>query len=328
MIRKILVALLCAPVLLLSLWAFGAICYDAPYPRPANLAIALVWAAGLVLIGRRLGRVRNRLAVWACFFLAVLVPWLSKKPSNNRGWAPEFARTPSAALEGDVVTFTNFRNFDYRADGTPIERWESRRFRLSKLRHMDFFMTYWGGGTMVGHPMFGFDFGEDGHLVFSIESRREKNETYGLISGLYRQFELIYIVGSESDVVRLRTNFRKNEDVYLYRLKIRETTTRLRFSEYIETLNRFNRKPAWYNVLTANCTTSLRGQFTTEERHTLDWRILANGKFDELVAERGILDGGMSFPELKKRSHINPAAHKNTDPRTFSEAIRQGLPGF
>ena len=328
MFRKLFLILLIIILAPVTLWAFGAICYDAPYPRIANIAIALLWLVAMFFAIKRLQRARSRLGAWLCLFLAVLVPWLMKKPSDSRDWAPEFARTPSATIQGDVVTFTNFRNFDYRSDGTPIERWETRSFHMSKLKNMDFFMTYWGGGTLVGHPMFSFDFGDEGHVVFSIESRREKGEEYGLISSLYRQFEVAYLVGSESDIVRLRTNVRKDETVYLYRLKIRETTTKLRFTEYLDSLNRFHQKPAWYNVITANCTTCLRAQFTTAERNTLDWRIIINGKFDELISERGIFEGSLTFPELKRRSLINSAARAHPDPRTYSDVIREGRPGF
>ena len=312
---------------LATAWTFGAIYFDAPFPGVGNLCLALLWLAGL-LFGFLRVRGRKRLLVWLGAFLLVIIPWLFKKPQNTREWAPEFAHVPSAIINGDLVTFTNFRHFDYHTDGTPIEKWETRSFHLSKLRHMDFFMTYWGTGRLVGHPIFSFDFGDDGHVAFSIESRREKGEIYGLISGLYKQFELLYIVSDESDVIRSRTNFRKDENVYLYRLHIKDTTTRLRFSEYVDSLNRRAAEPEWYNVVTANCTTAVRGQITTRERHSLDWRILANGKLDELLNERGILDKSMPFPELKAKSHINPVAHEHPEPEKFSEVIREGVPGF
>jgi len=311
-----------------TLWTFGAIYFDAPLPGLGNLLLAVAWLAVLITGLRRVKGWRQRGSVWLAAFLLVMVPWWFKKPSNLRPWSPEFSHTPSAVIEGDIITFRNFRNFDYQQDGTPIERWETRQFHLSKLRHMDFLMTYWGKGRLIGHPIFSFDFGEEGHVAFSIESRREKGEAYDLISGLYKQFELLYIVGSESDIVRCRTNFRVDENVYLYRLKIKETTVRLRFSEYVESINRFAEKPAWYNVVTANCTTAVRGQITTGERRSLDWRIIANGKLDELLNERGILEKSLPFAELKRRSHINPVAHKHPEPEGFSEVIRQAVPGF
>lgn len=327
LLKRFLSAVLVALLALVSLWTFGAIFYDAPFPGVGNLVLALIWVGLLGFAICRWRRRRARLLAWLTLFLIVFIPWLFKKPSDHRHWSPEFARTPSVAIEGDVVTFTNFRNFDYHPDGTPIERWETRSVHLSKLRHMDFFLTYWGS-TLVGHPVFSFDFGDEGHIAFSIESRREKGEIYGLISSLYKQFELIYVVAPESDIMRSRTNFRKGEEVYLYRLHIKETTARLRFSEYLDSINRFHEKPAWYNVITSNCTTAVRGQFTTAERNTRDWRIIFNGKLDELINERGIFYNKVPFAELKRRSHINPAAQANPAAETFSDVIRQGRLGF
>lgn len=328
MLRKLIFALLVFVLTPVTLWALGAIYFDGPLGPVGNILLAAFWVILLAFAVTRSRRTGLRFLAWLGLFLVVTVPWLLKKPSATRNWEIESSKVPSVVLEGDLVTITNFRNFDYQPDGTPVEKWETRQFHLSKLKHMDFFMTYWGGRTLVGHPIFAFDFGDEGHVAFSIESRREKGETYDLFRSLYKQYELVYIAGSESDLIRVRTNFRKGEDVFLYRLKIQETTTRLRFAEYLDSLNYFAEKPSWYNAVTANCTTAVRGQITTEERHSLDWRILANGKLDEALHEIGIFDKSLPFPELKKRSHINPAALANPDPATFSETIRKGLPGF
>jgi len=328
MFRKLLFALIVFLLTPVTLWTLGAIYYDGPLGRIGNVLIAIFWLILLTFAVTRSRKTGARFVGWLALFLVVFVPWSFKKPSANRNWETESAKIPSVTIEGDLVTFTNYRNFDYQPDGTPIEKWETKQFHLSKLKHMDFFMTYWGGRTMVGHPVFSFDFGDEGHVAFSIESRREKGETYDVLPSLYKQYELVYIAGSESDIIRLRTNFRKGEDVFLYRLKIQETTTRLRFSEYLDSINHFAAKPSWYNAVTANCTTAVRGQITTHERHSLDWRILANGKLDEALNELGIFDKSLPFPELKQRSHINPAALANPDPATFSETIRKGRPGF
>lgn len=328
MLKKIWIGLLLFILFPITLWTIGAIWFDGPLPGIGNGFLAVFWVILLVFAVTRSKRFRLRFTGWLVMFLVVFIPWSFKKPSNHRNWETESAQTPGVMLQGDLITFTNFRNFDYQPDGTPIEKWETRQFHFSKLKHMDFFMTYWGGRKLVGHSIFSFDFGDEGHVAFSIESRREKGEVYNVLTSLYKQFELVYIVGAESDLIRLRTNFRKDEDVYLYRLNIKETTTRLRFIEYIASINRFQARPAWYNAITANCTTAVRGQITTEERYSLDWRILVNGKLDEALNDLGIFDKSLPFSELKKRSHINPVALANPDPATFSETIRKGLPGF
>ena len=88
----------------------------------------------------------------------------------------------------------------------------------------------------------------------------------------------------------MRTNFRKGEDVYLFRINSTPERERARFLEYITQLNQLYAKPRWYNVLTTNCTTSIRSQRAAADRAPWDWRMLANGKADEMLYERGALD--------------------------------------
>jgi len=327
-LEKAGVAALVVVLSAVTVWSVGAIHFDGPFPGWTNTLLAGLWLALLVGALKFFKSPARRLAAWFALWLVVVIPWSLKKPSHDRDWPAEFARVASADVDGDEVTFRNFRSFDYQADGTPAERWVTRKVRLSNLRGMDFFMTYWGDGTLVGHPIFSFDFGADGHVAFSIESRREKDETYSLLGGLYKRYEMIYIVGDESDIIRLRTNFREGESVYLYRLHVRQSTVILRFMEYLDAMNRIDTNPRFYDTLTGNCTTAIRAQITTSERKSMDWRIFANGKLDELFFERDMLSKELPFTELKQRSLINPVARTHPGMEGFSEKIRENLPGF
>jgi hypothetical protein len=139
-------------------------------------------------------------------------------------------------------------------------------------------------------------------------------------------FELTYVVADERDVVRVRSNFRKGEDVYLYRLKA--TRARESFIEYIRTVNELHERPRWYNAITNNCTTAIRQQRAASDRAPWDWRMLANGLGDELLYETGAIDRSLPFSVLKRLSHINPRARAAGDAADFSERIREGLPGM
>jgi len=326
--KKAGVAALVAVLAGLTLWSFGAIHFDAPFPGWPNTLLAVLWLALLLCALQFFRKPSRRFTAWLVLWLLVWIPWSLKKPSHDRDWPAEFARVASADVDGDEVTIRNFRSFDYVADGTPVERWATRKVRLSNLRGMDFFMTYWGDGTLVGHPIFSFDFGTDGHVTFSIESRREKDEMYSLLGGLYKRYEMIYVVGDESDIIRLRTNFREREDVYLYRLHVRQSTVMLRFMEYLDAMNRIDSHPRFYDTLTGNCTTAIRAQITTSERNSMDWRIFANGKLDELFFERDMLTKELPFAELKQRSLIKPVALAHPGIEGFSAKIRENLPGF
>lgn len=308
-------------------WAFGAFWFDFPLV-PVRHVIAWVFAAGALaaLVFVRPWW-RSQLVLAAAIGL-VMAWWLTLEPSNDRDWQPDVAKTAYAEIDGDVVTIHNVRNCIYRTedDYTPV--WETRTVRLSQLTGADIFIDYWGSPWMA-HPIVSFQFADAPPLCFSIETRKTVGENYSAIGGLYRQFELIYIASDERDVIRVRTNYRKGEDVYLYRVKMTPAQARERFHEYLRSLNALRDHPRWYNAITTNCTTSIRDQHPTAERPPWDWRILLNGKGDELMYERHtIATAGLPFAELKKRAWINPAAKAANDSPDFSRLIREGRPGF
>jgi hypothetical protein len=311
-------------LLLWTLWAFGALWFDFP------LAALRPWAAGgfavLVLLAVILlkPRWRAKLAL-ALGNLLVMLWWLNQQPLQKRDWKPEVAVTPYAVIVGDAVTFHQVRNFDYRTEEDFTPRYETRRLDLNKLRGVDLFLNYWGSPFMA-HPIFSFDFGEEGRICFSIETRPEKGESYSALGGLYRKFELFYVVADERDVVRLRSNFRKGEDVYLYRLKA--PFAKASFMEYVRTVNELHERPRWYNAITNNCTTAIRQQRAASQRAPWDWRMLANGLIDNLMYERGVIDRSLPFAELKSLSRVNQRANDAGDAEDFSDRIREGLPGM
>jgi hypothetical protein len=316
-----IVALLCIA------WAAGALAFDSFLPGWGTPVAILYVLASLALIILVPGHWRKLCAILAAF-VVVLVWWRMLKPSNDRPWQPDVARTAWAEMAGDTVTLHNVRNCDYRSETDYTARWEDRTVRLSQLTGVDLAITYWGSPWMA-HPIASFQFADAAPVCFSIETRKEIGEGYSAVAGLYRQFELIYIAADERDVIRLRTNFRSGEDVYLYRTTASAEQARGRFLEYVSTLNDLHTKPRWYNALTTNCTTTIRSQHDAAQRAPWDWRLLANGKADELMFERGMFaTGGLSFPELKRRVHINAAAVHADSAADFSKRIRAGVPGF
>jgi hypothetical protein len=99
--------------------------------------------------------------------------------------------------------------------------------RISQIIGIDIAVNYWGS-PWIAHRIVNFQFADAPPLCFSIEIRKKLGQTYSTIGGLYRQFELIYIVADERDVIRLRTNYRK-EDGYLYHTTISPERARERF---------------------------------------------------------------------------------------------------
>jgi hypothetical protein len=327
MVRLLGWATLGLVLLLTAAWEIGAICFDAPLGA-ANKLAAIMFGIMLIVVLVAVRPLKVMLVVWAGIFGIVVLTWLSQKPREDRRWQPDVAQTAWADIQGDTVTLHNVRNCDYRTETDYTPRWETRTVQLSKLTGFDLAICYWGSPWMA-HPILSFQFEGVPPVCFSIETRKEVGESYSALGGLYRQFELIYVVADERDVLRLRTNIRTGEDVYLYRTTASADEARGRFMEYLTTLNSLHQQPRWYHAIATNCTSAIRSQRASGARLDWDWRFLVNGKADELLFERGILSHpGLPFEELKKRSLINRDAKSASRAENFSERIRRYRPGF
>ena len=318
--------LLLAPPLAISLlWGSAALWVDGPEARSlAGLAVAVFALGGLasLLAVRPFAR---GLGIYALLFLSVLGGWLTLSPSNERSWEPGVARLARGTLSGDTLTIQNLRNFRYRSETDYDERWQERRYDLSQLRGADLFLSYWGS-PWIAHTIMSWDFGDGGHLAISIETRKERDESYSALLGFFRQFELYYVVADERDLVGVRTHHR-GEDVYLYRLAAAPETARRVLLDYLEEINALAERPRWYHALTHNCTTMIRHHVqNVAPGNPFDWRILVNGRLDELGYLRGTIDTSMPFAELRRTSAISERAKARAIDAGFSERIRAGLP--
>jgi hypothetical protein len=309
-------------------WGILAVYYSNLPAGVRPYAAALFGLAALMILLFVRPRLRGK-AIFLALFALLVIWWQAMPPSNNRDWQPDLATLAWAEIVGDKVTVHNIRNCDYRSETDFTCHYYDKTFDLAKLKGVDFYLVYWGS-PKIAHTMMSFDFEGQGNVCFSIETRKEKGEEYSTVKGFFRQYEIIYIVADERDLVRLRTNYRekgKGEDVYLYRLNATPEMTRKIFLSYLGEVNRLKERPEWYNALTGNCTTSIR-QHTMpfNPNHRFNWRMIVNGYIDEMLYERGTLDTSLPFAELKKRSYINPRAQAADKDPAFSQLIRVGLP--
>ncbi len=311
-------------LVLLTTWAAAAWYFDGPVPAlRAPLAGGYVVALlATWIFAKRRGRAA---LVTLGGFAVVLAWWLSLRPSNDRDWQPDVAVLPSAEVDGNRVTVHHIRNCAYRTETDFDVHHYDRTFDLDQLRSVDLFMVYWGSPHMA-HTMVSFGFADGAYVCFSIETRKERGEEYSAVRGLFRQFELTYVVADERDLVRLRTNYRVGEDVYLFRLNAAPAQARTFFLSYIHALNELTHEPHWYNAVTDNCTTGIRLQRGVSDRIPWDWRMLVNGHGDALLYERGLIDTTRPLAETKRLAYVNPRA-KSAAVADFSRAIREGLPG-
>ncbi len=306
-------------------WGALAMWFDGPPSR----ALAGTMAGGLALTGILLAALirpfRRGLVAALLPVVAVAVWWTSIPPSNTRDWSPDVARTPRAAFHGTSVTIQNVRNFKYRSESDFDQRWDTRTYNLDRIRGVDLFLSFWGP-TQIAHTIVSWEFDDGQHLAISIETRKEKGESYSALRGFFRQYELYYAVADERDLVGLRTNYR-GEQMYLYRIRVPAAQARALLVDYLNEVNRLMDHPRWYNALTQNCTTAIRGHAQNAGAGgRLDWRLLVNGHLDQLLYERGQINTDLPFADVRARSNVTERARAADNSPDFSARIRQDLP--
>ncbi|TFV36324.1 DUF4105 domain-containing protein [Bradyrhizobium frederickii] len=317
-----IIGFLCRIVLVT--WAVLAIYYsNLPWGGPRTIlagafAAFAIWALWL-------SRQRRMSVVFLVMFSAVVAWWIAIPPSHNRHWRPEVAVMPRAVIEGDHVRLTGVRNFDYRSRNDFTVRYEERVVSLSHLIALDFYVSYFAEGP-VGHTFVSFIFDNAPPLAISIETRPEVGEGFAPVASLFKQFELIYVVGEEPDVVGVRTNHRQ-EPVYLYRLNASAEDVRRLLLVYLTRINELADQPEFYHLLTNSCTVNIvRYANAAGRRGRFDIRHLLNGLIDSYLYHSGRIDTTLPFDELRRGSLINEAAQAADGGADFSQRIRLSLP--
>ena len=315
--------------------AWGAFALYFSYPDNMMLGtflpVGVVMGGIAVLVGLAVSRWRlTALGGFICMLAGLLIWWGGIEPSNDRQWKPEVAIAPYATADGDMVTMHNIRNFDYRSETDFTAAYYDKTFDLRELDAVDLIASYWAGPD-IAHIFLSFGFGLDEHLAISIERRDEIGEGYSTVKGLFRQFELVYVVADERDVIRLRTNYRRDppEDVYLYRAVGPIENTRRLFMGYIQEINSLKEKPEFYNTLLTNCTNNIWLHTRVNPGHiAYSWKVLLSGHVPEYLYDQGRLDTSLPFTELRARSRINDRAHAHGGDADFSRHIREGIAGI
>ena len=323
-----IIALLFATLLvgLPAAWAVLALWYQAAGGRTIKLGIIAVWIACSVgvLLALWQGWAALSLLVFAAAFAAIVIWWRRIKPSNDRLWADDVAQIAAATFDGDEVTLHNVRNFDWRSNTDYTQRWETRGYDLDRLNSVDMIVSYWTVPA-IAHMLISFGFGGGEQVVFSVEIRREKTESFSEIGGFFKEFELSILAADERDVIRVRTNVR-GEDAYLYRVRMPVSAMRSLFLSYVEQANDLVRTPRFYNTITVNCTTLV---YQMMERIVgylpLSYRLILSGYLPEYVYRVGGLDQRHPLQELRARGRITERAKQADRSDTFSADIRQGI---
>ncbi len=330
-VRKIVLGFVGAvaipPLVLIGAWGTLALWHRLPGPEILRDVVAGIFAAvSLVTVVALFTRQRWRaLAIFFVLFGAILLWWRAILPPTDGDWASDVARQTTGRLDGDILTLSDVRDFEWRSESDFTPRWSERTYDLSKLKTLDLYLDYWAGPQMA-HLIMSFGFEDGDYLAWSVEIRRKKDGEYSPIADAFKQDTLVTLATTERDFVRLRSNIR-HEDLRLYRLNTPPEQARIFLMGYVADANALHAKPRFYNSITTNCTTAVARMIRAlGGKLPLDWRLLVNGYLPGYLYENKVVVETIPLEELIARADINARARSADQSPEFSRIIREGVP--
>jgi hypothetical protein len=259
--------------------------------------------------------------------LTVFVISLITKPSNDREWNTDQALLPYATIAGDMVTVNNIRNFTYASTTSYVPDYYDKTFDLNTLKRVWYIVEPFRGVPGSAHTFLSFEFEGNEFISISVEIRKEKNESFNPFVGLFSQYELTYVIADERDVIKLRTNHRK-DIVYLYPAKVTQEKRKELFLSMIRRANTLKDSPEFYNTVTNNCTTNIVkhiNEITPNRMSSFNYQAIFPEYSDRLAYGLGLIDTDLPFEKIRGHYQINEQATKYGDDPDFSIKIRQPL---
>ena len=314
-------------------WSAGALFFHTSFPFFVRCLLFAAYLATVVFVLRRMPR-RRRLSALAASIIFVYLLTLIQRPSNQREWASEQARIPSVEIDGNEIVIRNFRHAQYerQPEGRPkaTVEWRDFHFQKSAIAGVSFLVQKFSPLEGLAHTFLSFRIDDkDGPRYFavSVEIRREQHEEYSPLRGMYRQFELMYVIGDERDLIGVRTNIRKHDRVYMYPVNATPEQAQSLFLDIANRVNALNRQPQFYNTFLNNCTNSIvlhTYRLTPEPINWLDPRIVLPGYSDRFAFQQQLIgQGESSIAELRRERRIDQRAQRAGLTDTFSADIRE-----
>lgn len=251
--------------------------------------------------------------------------WTFLTPSHNRNWSIDQSVLPWTEFAGDSVRIHGVRNFHWTGATTFVPAWEDRSYRLDRVGTVWYilvpFSRRWRGPA---HAFVSFGFDDGRYLAISVEARRETGEVYGVLKGMLRRFELVYIIGEERDLIGRRAVY-DGSDVLLYPIKADRAGARAMLTGMLERANHIRDQPEFYNSFTNNCTLNLVRHVNriAPGKIPSSWRVILPGYSDEVALSLGLIDSTLPLPQARAKFRINDRARTAIDSADFSRLIRE-----
>ena len=259
------------------------------------------------------------------FGIGILV-YFSPSPSHDHDWITSQAVLPSATVNGDQVHIKNVRNFSYKTKQDFTPAYYNEVYDLSKLTKVYFIVSHFSEFEGLAHTFLSFEFSDGKYLSVSVESRREKEEAFTPLKGILKQYEMIYVLGDERDLIKLRTHYR-DEEVYLYPANTTPENAQKLLLSILNRVNQIYETPEFYNTITNNCANAITRHIEAISDRNIppSYKIFLPGYSDKLAHKLKLIPHDAPIEEIRKRYRIDVKAQAIGETKDFSRMIRSFL---
>ncbi|WP_153558994.1 Lnb N-terminal periplasmic domain-containing protein [Roseimaritima sediminicola] len=288
--------------------------------RLGRLALAAVVLAPVAMLCGGCGPLRSTERV-----LRSLPEVVADTPRQNRDWVPHQAVLAYAEMDARGATIRNVRHCRWRSDSDAIVKHSDWKVAWDDVRAVDFIVVPFPNTPSLAHTMLSFELADGRHLVASIEARLQRGESFGAVAGSVRQFELMYVLGDETDLLGLRAEHRRDEAIYLYRSIATPAQSAELLRHVLRRTNQLAAHPEFYDSLANNCTTNLIEHINhlAPEAVPSTLRNLLPGHSDSMAYDLGLLQTDLPFAEARKRANVSMRIRQHLNDPDFSRKIRQ-----
>ena len=289
---------------LTGFWCFASLVFCAGDNRLTAWGTALIFV-GIASGGRILLGAKRNIFFQAVLQLTVIGWFVSIRPDMDTVYQTPWAKNAEVTIIEPFVTVKNLRDFHYRTEKDYDVRYRQETYDLREAQELHLAVSHWDGLEKIAHTMLAFSFRDGKRVVLSVETRVPEGKKQGSVAGLFKQFGLGMVWGTESDLLQLRTKFRR-ETLYLYPTSASpEDTAKIFLALMRKTVER-TEQPVFYNTLIRNCTTVLAEPvLPILLAGKIDYRLFLNGFVDELMRDAGLLRvGGEDMNSAKKHYRI------------------------
>ncbi len=255
--------------------------------------------------------------------VAGIIYWLRIQPTNDANWEQDQKILAFADINKDFVTVHNIRNFKYKTEKEYTPAYYNKTFDVKTIKSVDFVFVPYSKRKILAHTFLTFGFNDGSYLSVSVEIRKKVGQEFSAINSLFKQYELMYVIADENDVIKLRTNIR-HEPVHLYPAKVNKEQVGKLFLGVLLRANELGAQPEFYSLFNNTCTTEIAKQVRqmAPEHIPFSYKVLFPGYTDRLAYDLGLINTELPFAEARKKYFINERAMEAGDAE-FSNKIRR-----